>query len=129
MHLDAEFEGESDFDINHGMTSGFDWLTDDQSQSKKVCTTRGYVVRRGVELCYMVFVRPYNLSQSIFFQYEPMHLDAEFEGESDFDIKHGMTSWFDWLANNQSQSNKVLMTMGYVVCRGGEFCYMVFERP
>ena len=30
-----------------------------------------------------------------FFQYQPMHLDAEFNGESDFDIKRGVNPRFD----------------------------------
>ena len=39
---------------------------------------------------YMVFVWPYHRSKSIFFQYQPMHSDAEFDGESDFAIKRGL---------------------------------------
>ena len=37
-----------------------------------------------------------------FFQYQSMHSDAEFYGESDFAIKRGLNSRFDWVTEGQS---------------------------
>ena len=33
-----------------------------------------------------------------------MYSDAEFDGESDFAIKHYLNPWFDWLMGGQSQN-------------------------
>ena len=42
----------------------------------------------------------------VFFQYQPMHSDAEFDEKADFAIKRVLAPWFDKLADGQSQ-NKI----------------------
>ena len=36
-----------------------------------------------------------------------MHIDAKFDGESDFAIKRYLDSWSDWVTDGQSQKGRL----------------------